>query len=214
MAKITRKAVGLERSVEQILKSILTDLESIKSVVNTNQIVATEVKGLANAIREWTQAYPLAAADLAIDTNFDVQNNTAIEYQIAGEIYDLSVNTTADTGTDKHADAGKWAVALITVDTGGNLTATWADNGEAGYDSEADAVEMMPSVPADECPIGYVTIQASAGNTWTAGTDALQGGAGGNAAQTTNYYNNVDAANTIVSAATAILDTVGDLSTE
>ena len=74
-------------------------------------------------------------------------------------------------------------------------------------------------MPASQAPVGYVTVQAHASNSFTAGTDALQGGTGGNASQDTNYYNLADPASVIGAAvsssspatlsATATLTAVG-----
>mgnify|MGYP001568656345 FL=1 len=48
--------------------------------------------------------------------------------------------------------------------------------------------------------MGYVTVNAHASG-YTAGTDALTGGTGGNVATATNYYNNINANTTAIAAA-------------
>jgi len=155
----------------------------------TFKTVVDDVKALLNNIRSYSLNHALGNPGLAIKTNFDVENGTAIDYVLAGVLYTLSANTTCNTGTSANFAADKWGIFLVSVDSSGTLTATWEDNSNAGYDSEAEAIAALPSTPTDELAIGYITVQADAANTFTAGTDALTGGTGGNPAQTTNYYN-------------------------
>lgn len=130
---------------------------------------------------------PLGNPTFAIKTNFDVQNTTAYDFAIAGTLYTDATSGTCDTGTAQHMTSGHWNVMLISVDTSGALTGTWAP-GTTGYATEALAIAKLPNVPAGECAVGYVTVQAGAA-TFTAGTDALTGGTGGTVAATTTYYN-------------------------
>ena len=131
---------------------------------------------------------------LAIDTNFDVQSANAVVVSIDGVLASVAA-ATCDTGTSATFPATKWGSFLVSSDSAGSLTATWATNSSAGYDDEQSAIDNVPSTPADEAPIGYVTVQADGSNSFTAGTDALQGGTGGNPSADTNYYNLVDPTN-------------------
>ena len=45
------------------------------------------------------------------------------------------------------------------------------------------------SVPVGYAPCGYVTVKTASGQPWITGTDAFQGGTGGNPASSTTYYN-------------------------
>ena len=85
-----------------------------------------------------------------------------------------------------------WGIMKVSVDTAGALTGTWATNSSAGYATEALAIAALPDTPTGELCIGYVTVQAKSDGTWLAGTDALQGGTGGDVSQDTNYYNILD----------------------
>lgn len=126
-------------------------------------------------------------AGFAISSNFDVANANAIGYKAAGVSVTLSASTVADTGTSKTIAADQWAGMLISGSSGGTLTGTWT----ADAASEAAAITLVKAltVPQGEVPLGYITVQTAASNTWTAGTDALQGGTGGNPSADTNYYN-------------------------
>lgn len=129
----------------------------------------------------------------AIKSNFDIQNANAISYSLAGVLKTLASGQTFDTGTTAEIDVnGTWGIALLTYD-GSTPTVTWAA-ATMHYPTEAAALAQLgvlsTLIPASGfASIGYVTVQADASATWTAGTDALQGGTGGTPAQTTNYYN-------------------------
>lgn len=128
----------------------------------------------------------------AIDTNFDIKNTEVVSYQAAGLWYTLADNTNFDTGTAATITAAKWGIAILTHD-GTTATVTWADTSAVmAYASEAAAIAALGTITAlcpaaDFASLGYVTVLAGA-SLWTAGTDALEGGAGGTAATTTNYY--------------------------
>lgn len=92
--------------------------------------------------------------------------------------------------------ASKWGVIGVERVLAGTTTFTsGASNYTTGYDTEADAIAALPAQTADKVLVGYVTVLASA-STWVAGTDALEGGSGGNPATTTNYYNTTGVADT------------------
>ena len=126
-------------------------------------------------------------AGFAISTNFDVANANVIVYKIDGLEASLAASTVCDTGTSKTIAADQWAAMRIDVDAAGNLTGTWT----ADAASEALAITAMKalSLTQGKLPIGYITVQTASGLSWTAGTDALQGGTGGNPSADTNYYN-------------------------
>lgn len=167
-----------------------------------NQIIEDTYVGLGadkgNLIQWLTRMYdrmrtrPLGNPTLGRDSNFDVKNTTAYDYMIADRIYTDAINGNCDTGTAATFPTATWGVFKVSVDTSGALTATWDTNGSAGYTTEALAIAALPDTPSGELSIGYVTVQAHAGNSFTAGSDALQGGSGGNVSQDTNYYNALD----------------------
>lgn len=128
----------------------------------------------------------------AIDTNFDIKNTEPISYVANGTFFTLADNTSFNTGTAATITAAKWGIAILTHD-GTTATVTWAKTSSAmAYASEALAKAALGMIStlipaAGFASLGYVTVLAGA-SLWTAGTDALAGGAGGTAATTTNYY--------------------------
>ena len=134
----------------------------------------------------------LANPTFAIDTNFDIKNTEPITYCTDGLLRTLSDNTSFNTGTTATITAAKWGIAILTHN-GTTATVTWAKTTVMAYASEALAIAALGKIStlipaASYASLGYVTILAGA-SLWTAGTDALEGGAGGTPATTTNYYN-------------------------
>lgn len=129
----------------------------------------------------------------AIDTNFDIKNTEAITYSTDGLLRTLADDTSFNTGTAATITALKWGIAILTHD-GTTATVTWFRTSSAmAFASEAAAIAALGQystlIPAAGfSSLGYVTVLAGAA-TWTAGTDALEGGAGGTPSTDTNYYN-------------------------
>jgi hypothetical protein len=124
---------------------------------------------------------------LAIDTNFDIQAVNAFDMVIDGIWVTVAAGADFDTGTVKAVDADKWVAALLSIDADGSTT--YVDYG-AEAATEALAIAALDVLtPSGEVVVGYVAIKTAAGLAWNAGTDALQGGTGGNVSSDTNYYN-------------------------
>ena len=128
----------------------------------------------------------------AIDTNFDIKNTEPVTYFVNGVAKSLSDNTNFDTGTAATITAAKWGIALL-IHNGTTATVQWSSTTVQAYATEALAIadigkKTLLTVPSGYAGLGYVTVLAGAA-LWTAGTDALEGGAGGTVATTTNYYN-------------------------
>lgn len=167
-----------------------------------NQIIEDTYVGLGadkGKLGQWlTRMYdrmrtrPLGNPTLGIDSNYDVKNTTAYDYMIADRVYTDTINGNCDTGTSATFPTTTWGIFKVSVDTSGALTATWDTNGSAGYTTEALAIAALPDTPAGELCIGYVTVQAHSTGQFLAGTDALQGGSGGDVSNDTNYYNALD----------------------
>jgi len=122
----------------------------------------------------------------AISTNFDVANTETCAFVAAGVPYTLTDNTVCDTGTSKTITGSQWAAFVIDATNATTLTATWTAGSSA---SEAAALALARAIPfvAGQARLGMVAVNAHASG-FTAGTDALTGGAGGNVATATNYY--------------------------
>lgn len=147
-----------------------------------------ELKALLNQSRTARLYGIYGNPGFAIDTNFDVKNATAIFYTNGGTMKTLSANTNFDTGTTKTVTGSLYSAALLTVVAAGTGLVTWA---ASSYASEALAIAALPAPAATDTPLGYFSIQAHASG-FTAGTDALTTGAGGNVCTATTYYNNVN----------------------
>lgn len=160
---------------------------------------------LLNQVRNALLNQALGNPGFQIRTNFDVQNANAISYTNAGTLKTLGATQAFDTGTSQViATGGKWSAALLTVSAAGGATVTWSATLNAV--DEATAIAALPAVPAGHTVLGYLTVQSAGGSTWTAGTDALAGGAGGTPAQATNYYNSVNPNSLVLGSAASAVD--------
>lgn len=84
--------------------------------------------------------------------------------------------------------ADQWGVYKVEIDSTGTITVTaGAANYTTGYATEAAANTAMPANASGRAEMGWFTVKTAAGQTFVAGTDALQGGTGGNPASTTTY---------------------------
>lgn len=135
---------------------------------------------------------PLENPTLAIKADHAaIRNSTECFYTIDGTIYTLADETDVDHGTGQKCIAAYWNVMVVSADTSLALDGTWGA-GTTGWASEAEAIAHMPAIPASQCAIGYVTVQAHATNEWIAGTDEYTGGGTGDIATTTTCYNILD----------------------
>jgi membrane-associated protease RseP (regulator of RpoE activity) len=130
---------------------------------------------------------PTSPANFEISTNFDIQNGDAFNMLVDGVPVTIATDQVFDTGTTVVTAADTWVAAILSIDADGT---THVDYGAVDLASEELAIASLDVVtPSGDVVLGYVTILTNSGNTWTAGTDALQGGTGGNASADTNYYN-------------------------
>lgn len=147
------------------------------------------ITALLNQLRQSVLYGALGNPSFAISTNFDVLNNAAIDYTNNGTLKTLAQYTNFDSGTTKTIAGSKWGAALLSVNASGAGVVTWATG--AGYDTEAEALAALVLPNATHTPLGILAVQAHASG-FTAGTDALQGGTGGNVSPDTNYYNSIN----------------------
>ncbi len=174
--------------------SLVTWMENVTDLINeikadhdTNQTHLGNMKTLLNNTAHFVSNHVISTSPvLAIDTNFDVKNTEQTVFVAAGVVYTLGDNTNCNTGTTKTLTASKWGAFAVEATDASTLAPNWA---ASEYASEALALAAAKALAptADKCVIGYVTVQAHASG-FTAGTDALATGAGGNVANATNYY--------------------------
>lgn len=202
MAQILESDVSEQGIWQGDLVKVLANLRDVVNELQadhaTFKTVVDDQKTLINQLRTQALYRALGNPGFAIDTNFDVKNANAISYLNGGTLKTLGANTSFDTGTTKTITASKWGAAMLTVNASGTGVVTWASG--AGYDSEALAIAGLAAPAATDTVLGYVTVQAHASG-FTAGTDALTTGTGGNVATTTNYYNAVNPNTLMVGAA-------------
>jgi hypothetical protein len=130
--------------------------------------------------------FALGNPGFAIDTNFDVQAVNAFDVVSGGQFATIAAGADFDTGTVEVLAADKWGAALLSIDADGTPYLQWTG---VDWATEAEAIAGLDAItPTGEVVVGYVTVLTDSGNTWTAGTDALQGGTGGNPSDDTNYY--------------------------
>ena len=188
------------RNVQTLLNEVVGDRSAMDGL-------DVNVKALLNQMRKNALYNVFGNPGFAIDTNFDVKNATAVYYTNGGTLKTLGANTNFDTGTAKTVTASLFNAAILSVNSSGTGVVTWAS--AAGYASEALAIAALPACAATETAIGYFTIQAHASG-FTAGTDALATGSGGNVAAATTYYNSINANATQIGA--ALSDTLATMS--
>lgn len=176
---------------ETLVEELHDDHATFKTVVD-------DIKTLLNQIRTSQLYAALGNPTFAIDTNFDVKSTEPISYLNGGTLKTLADNTSFDTGTSKTITGSNWGAAMLTVNSSGTGVVTWASGG--GYASEALAIAGLAAPAATDTVLGYVTVQAHASG-FTAGTDALTTGTGGNVATATNYYNNINPNAVVIGAA-------------
>ncbi len=136
----------------------------------------------------------ISAPGLVIGSTDDRIANVAFYYHVSGVAY---VGAAVAAGTVIPAEtvtADKWALYRLSDSIADSITVTPAAGNVAGYATEALAIAAIPATPAGEVDMGYFTVLTASGLAWVADTDALEGGAAGNPASETNYY---DADNTI-----------------
>ncbi len=154
------------------------------------QVTIQMMKGknaLVSKLASTDGGFVLGNPGLAIDTNFDVQNGNAFDIVSGGKIYTVASGQSFDTGTSQVTTADSWAAALLSIDIDGTTTyLQWATEAT----TEAAAIAQLDGLtPSGDVVVGYITVLTDSGVTWTAGTDALQGGTGGGPSDDTNYYN-------------------------
>lgn len=163
---------------------------------DTNQTHFLNIKTLLNTLRTAQLYATFGNPTFAIDTNFDVKSTEIVYYTNGGTLKTLADNTNFDTGTSKTIASSQWAAGLLTVNSSGTGVVTWT----ADAASEAAAIALLAAPGATDTPMGYVTVNAHASG-FTAGTDALTTGTGGNVATATNYYNSINPNAAVVGAA-------------
>lgn len=188
MSEIIRATGMSQNALVTLIRKTTSAVDELMDDHATNKTYLDEALGKLDSLIHLSQNYALGNADpvFAIDTNFDVKNTETTLFMAAGVLYTLTDNTSCNTGTTKTLTGAKWGAFVIDATNATTLTATWA---ASDYASEALALAAARALAftASQCRLGVVTVLAHASG-FTAGTDALTTGTGGNVATTTNYY--------------------------
>jgi hypothetical protein len=175
MARGTRRA--FPTTARNDVAQVLADEYNLK--------LLAELDGIRNALSGDSVRTP---AGLAIGSTDDQIASAAFTFNIAG-VPETKAAVAAGTAPGAQTvTADMWALYILSIAAGGTITVTPAAANVAGYATEALAIAAIPSTPANQALMGYVTVQTAAGLAWIAATDAFAGGAAGNPALTTNYY--------------------------
>ncbi len=153
--------------------------------------------GLSGVLAAMTGDVAISTGTLAVgssDTNLATAQQTIA---INGVPVVVAAQTNQSFGALGTVPANTWAVVGVERVAAGTTTFTsGAANYTTGYATEALAIAALPAQSADKVRVGYVTVQADAADPFIFATDALAGGATGNPAQATNFYNTTGVADT------------------
>lgn len=215
---INLEVIQNPQMLEQLLNAFDEEIDANRTLSNEvrtdHATIKTYLDNLKALVNQFRTAYLTRLFSgypgFAIDTNFDIQNANAFQVVKDGVVYNIAASQTWDTGTTATCPQSKWLVFLLSVDNDATTHVDFDDNSQAGYDDEASAIAAIDAItPSGEVVVGYVTVQANPGGAFLAGTDALNGGAGGDVANATNYYQAINPDATLIGA--AISDTLASL---
>lgn len=146
------------------------------------------VSDLVDFARLFTTDGVLTATALSRGTTVTLAT-TALTITIAGVPVLVAAQTAQAFGALGTIPASTWGIVAVDAVAAGTITFVSASaNYTTGYTTEALAVAAAPAKTANKARIGYITILASSSG-FVFATDSLAGGATGNPATTTNYYN-------------------------
>jgi len=154
------------------------------ALYDTVRKIANQVNDLSTTMKTRCVTPP----NFEIRSNFDIQNGDAFEIEAGGIQKTVATDQAFDTGTSTViATNAYWAAGLLSINIDGTTAYV---NWGAEASTEALAKANLADVTASgTVTCGYVTVNAASGQDWVAGTDALQGGSGGQVSADTNYYN-------------------------
>lgn len=203
--KITSGVSRRPADIEKLLDSVLTDLTSLKTAVDTHKTAVDEIKADFNLLRSNVINCALDACGLAEGTNANtLQTANAIDFVIDGVVYTKAATDNIAMTACAEQAISTYCMYLVTLDAAGALTVT------KGTELATDTA-VLPSRPADEAVIGAFKIATDGSTTFTSGTTDL------GAVGITETYYDLMFANSGADASTAVAaadpTAVGALST-
>ena len=178
--------VGLAEKTAQLIE-LANELRTDHA---TSKTVVTDIKTLANSLRNQELNRAVTAANFEIVSNFDIQNGDEFEIIADGVVVTIATDQLFDTGTGtKIATDAYFAGAILSIDA--NAT-TYVDWGAEAVDAATALANLAVVTASGAVVCGYVIVEAAGGvsEPWIAGTSALFSGTGGDVANSTDYVNN------------------------
>lgn len=188
MSKIFEGATHNPLALEQVLRSLLTDLTSLKTAGDTEntavdeliadhatfKAVVDDIKTLVNDIRAKVLGdYLDTATGMGIGSTPQNVANTAFEFHVNGKEYTKAAVAagTALSGDDlPTAKTGAWA---LDIGVNGTVDITPATDNATGYASSVLALAAIPAVATDHVRMGTVAVANATGTDFVPGTTAL-----------------------------------------
>ncbi len=183
---VTPSNVAISATAPRVFLESLGDTLIVNDGVNTPWL-GTNLTG--SPITATPIVFSPASTLLLMGTNNVRVAYQAFEFLVQGtygtKVADL-VGVALPAGT---IPTDTWGAFTVYCSSGGVITVLAADdNFTTGYASEADAIAARPSDRGSAWTVGYFTVKTAVGQPFVCGTDALQGGTGGNPSSDTNYY--------------------------
>lgn len=152
------------------------------SLVDSLAAIVNQIQTLLNG------DVALEGVTLSMGSTDENVASTAFTFTVNGVQYQRTAIAAGTAISGSNIPANLWGLYRFVIGSNGTVDPIAAAGNATGYATEALAIAALPAVTADHADMGYVTIRAAAANPFVPGTSALQGGTGGNPAQTTNYY--------------------------
>ena len=165
----------------------------------TNKTLLDEIKAAINLL---AGSNVINATALAIGSTPEEYSHTAFQYRINGLTEAIALDATlaftdADTINTGAAGGSLWGAWRIQIATGGTVTSTSAGADQV-HANEAAAIAALPAAAANTADVGYITVEANAGASWTMKTDDLTPASD---CVSVNYYNTTAPADIVNSSA-------------
>lgn len=161
-----------------VLDGYNTAITELAADHDADNDVIDDVIALANGLRTYLADGLLAIGTLAVTApTHQYKTTTTAIYTISGVAYakvaeDTLTFTAADT-INTAAGAGDFWGAWLVQTTAAGVVSTKSVSADQVYASEAEAIAALPAADPLNVALGYITVEANNGASWTANTDDL-----------------------------------------
>lgn len=132
--------------------------------------------GIVNGLA--VQGGPTSHPGLAIDSTPEDFQVRGFTYRIAGVTYFKAAQTSISFSAAHVVTANGWGAILVQINAAGTISTLIGETTQTtamNYGSAALAIAALPAPAAGNVAVGYIVIEADAGN-WTANTDDMTNG--------------------------------------